>query len=276
MKRKMVSFILCIAMCMALAIPAFAVELSPYATDEVGNFSQMIEFAFSDNVEGRFRYSYNDAAGNVVDGIVIKEISTDGTTKLNFVEGDKSDKVEIDSIRDVILNGNCIKVTTQESSKLSTEYDIAPFAHTVKYLDGPPDGTVATDYSKLIGTQKKDITFMQDLLDMTSGAFVTVVIAALGFNPLGAFAAGVLLGKICHIGGTVHPDGIHAISVRVLSYQRPSGPGVIGYGTVDRHRRTHLVRQELCHLPAVCLVDKAVFLLDQTNFVPLRLGVLAA
>lgn len=99
MKRKMVSFILCIAMCMALAIPAFAVELSPYATDEVGNFSQMIEFAFSDNVEGRFRYSYNDAAGNVVDGIVIKEISTDGTTKLNFVEGDKSDKVEIDSIR---------------------------------------------------------------------------------------------------------------------------------------------------------------------------------
>ena len=44
------------------------VELSPYATDEVGNFSQMIEFAFSDNVEGRFRYSYNDAAGNVVDG----------------------------------------------------------------------------------------------------------------------------------------------------------------------------------------------------------------
>ena len=52
MKRKMVSFILCIAMCMALAIPAFAVELSPYATDEVGNFSQMIEFAFSDNVEG--------------------------------------------------------------------------------------------------------------------------------------------------------------------------------------------------------------------------------
>ena len=74
MKRKMVSFILCIAMCMALAIPAFAVELSPYATDEVGNFSQMIEFAFSDNVEGRFRYSYNDAAGNVVDGIVIKEI----------------------------------------------------------------------------------------------------------------------------------------------------------------------------------------------------------
>ena len=120
MKRKMVSFILCIAMCMALAIPAFAVELSPYATDEVGNFSQMIEFAFSDNVEGRFRYSYNDAAGNVVDGIVIKEISTDGTTKLNFVEGDKSDKVEIDSIRDVILNGNCIKVTTQESSKLST------------------------------------------------------------------------------------------------------------------------------------------------------------
>ena len=68
MKRKMVSFILCIAMCMALAIPAFAVELSPYATDEVGNFSQMIEFAFSDNVEGRFRYSYNDAAGNVVDG----------------------------------------------------------------------------------------------------------------------------------------------------------------------------------------------------------------
>lgn len=55
MKRKMVSFILCIAMCMALAIPAFAVELSPYATDEVGNFSQMIEFAFSDNVEGRFR-----------------------------------------------------------------------------------------------------------------------------------------------------------------------------------------------------------------------------
>lgn len=158
MKRKMVSFILCIAMCMALAIPAFAVELSPYATDEVGNFSQMIEFAFSDNVEGRFRYSYNDAAGNVVDGIVIKEISTDGTTKLNFVEGDKSDKVEIDSIRDVILNGNCIKVTTQESSKLSTEYDIAPFAHTVKYLDGPPDGTVATDYSKLIGTQKKDIS----------------------------------------------------------------------------------------------------------------------
>lgn len=120
MKRKMVSFILCIAMCMALAIPAFAVELSPYATDEVGNFSQMIEFAFSDNVEGRFRYSYNDAAGNVVDGIVIKEISTDGTTKLNFVEGDKSDKVEIDSIRDVILNGNCIKVTTQESSKLSS------------------------------------------------------------------------------------------------------------------------------------------------------------
>ena len=232
MKRKMVSFILCIAMCMALAIPAFAVELSPYATDEVGNFSQMIEFAFSDNVEGRFRYSYNDAA--VVDGIVIKEISTDGTTKLNFVEGDKSDKVEIDSIRDVILNGNCIKVTTQESSKLSTEYDIAPFAHTVKYLDGPPDGTVATDYSKLIGTQKKDITFMQDLLDMTSGAFVTVVIAALGFNPLGAFAAGVLLGKICHIGGTVHPDGIHAISVRVLSYQRPSGPGVIGYGTVTK------------------------------------------
>ena len=85
----------------------------------------------------------------MVDGIVIKEISTDGTTKLNFVEGDKSDKVEIDSIRDVILNGNCIKVTTQESSKLSTEYDIAPFAHTVKYLDGPPDGTVATDYSKL-------------------------------------------------------------------------------------------------------------------------------
>ena len=57
MKRKMVSFILCIAMCMALAIPAFAVELSPYATDEVGNFSQMIEFAFSDNVEGRFRYA---------------------------------------------------------------------------------------------------------------------------------------------------------------------------------------------------------------------------
>ena len=50
--------------------------------------------------------------------------------------------------------------------------------------------------SKLIGTQKEDITFMQDLLDMTSGAFVTVVIAALGFNPLGAFAAGVLLGKI--------------------------------------------------------------------------------
>ena len=134
----------------------------------------------------------------------------------------------------VILNGNFIKVTTQESSKLSTEYDIAPFAHTVKYLDGPPDGTVATDYSKLIGTQKKDITFMQDLLDMTSGAFVTVVIAALGFNPLGAFAAGVLLGKICHIGGTVHPDGIHAISVRVLSYQRPSGPGVIGYGTVTK------------------------------------------
>ena len=234
MKRKMVSFILCIAMCMALAIPAFAVELSPYATDEVGNFSQMIEFTFSDNVEGRFRYSYNDTAGNVVDGIVIKEISTDGTTKLNFVEGDKSDKVEIDSIRDVILNGNCIKVTTQESSKLSTEYDIAPFAHTVKYLDGPPDGTVATDYSKLIGTQKNDITFMQDLLDMTSGAFVTVVIAALGFNPLGAFAAGVLLGKICNIGGTVHPDGIHAISVRVLSYQRPSGPGVIGYGTVTK------------------------------------------
>ena len=76
--------------------------------------------------------------------------------------------------------------------------------------------------SKLIGTQKEDITFMQDLLD----------IAALGFNPLGAFAAGVLLGKICNIGGTVHPDGIHAISVRVLSYQRPSGPGVIGYGTV--------------------------------------------
>ena len=86
--------------------------------------------------------------------------------------------------------------------------------------------------SKLIGTQKEDITFMQDLLDMTSGAFVTVVIAALGFNPLGAFAAGVRLGKICNIGGTVHPDGIHAISVRVLSYQRPSGPGVIGYGTV--------------------------------------------
>ena len=134
MKRKVVSFILCIAMCMALAIPAFAVELSPYATDEVGNFSQMIEFAFSDNVEGRFRYSYNDAAGNVVDGIVIKEISTDGTTKLNFVEGDKSDKVEIDSIRDVILNGNCIKVTTQESSKLSTEYDIAPFAHTLSII----------------------------------------------------------------------------------------------------------------------------------------------
>lgn len=69
---------------------------------------------------------------------------------------------------------------------------------------------------------------------MTSGAFVTVVIAALGFNPLGAFAAGVLLGKICNIGGTVHPDGIHAISVRVLSYQRPSGPGVIGYGTVTQ------------------------------------------
>lgn len=72
MKRKMVSFILCIAMCMALAIPAFAVELSPYATDEVGNFSQMIEFAFSDNVEGRFRYSYNDAAGNVVDGNAVQ------------------------------------------------------------------------------------------------------------------------------------------------------------------------------------------------------------
>lgn len=69
---------------------------------------------------------------------------------------------------------------------------------------------------------------------MTSGAFVTVVIAALGFNPLGAFAAGVLLGKICNIGGTVHPDGIHAISIRVLSYQRPSGPGVIGYGTVTK------------------------------------------
>ena len=76
MKRKMVSFILCIAMCMALAIPAFAVELSPYATDEVGNFSQMIEFAFSDNVEGRFRYSYNDAAGNVVDGKIKKDAQT--------------------------------------------------------------------------------------------------------------------------------------------------------------------------------------------------------
>lgn len=88
--------------------------------------------------------------------------------------------------------------------------------------------------SKLIGTQKEDITFMQDLLDMTSGAFVTVVIAALGVNPLGAFAAGVRLGKICNIGGTVHPDGIHAISVRVLSYQRPSGPGVIGDGTVTK------------------------------------------
>ena len=36
--------------------------------------------------------------------------------------------------------------------------------------------------SKLIGTQKEDITFMQDLLDMTSGAFVTVVIAALGLE----------------------------------------------------------------------------------------------
>ena len=73
---------------------------------------------------------------------------------------------------------------------------------------------------------------MQYLLDMTSGTFVTVVIAAIGFNPVGASAAGVLLGKICNIDGTVHPDGIHAISVRVLSYQRPSGPGVIGYGTV--------------------------------------------
>lgn len=78
---------------------------------------------------------------------------------------------------------------------------------------------------------------MQDLLDMTSGAFVTVVIAALGFNPLGAFAAGVLLGKICNIGGTVHPDGIHAISVRVLSYQRPSGPG--GYRVRDGNKVVH-------------------------------------
>ena len=127
MKRKMVSFILCIAMCMALAIPAFAVELSPYATDEVGNFSQMIEFAFSDNVEGRFRYSYNDAAGNVVDGIVIKEISTDGTTKLNFVEGDKSDKVEIDSIRDVILNGNCIIEASNDGCTLAAAYPYNPF-----------------------------------------------------------------------------------------------------------------------------------------------------
>ena len=51
---------------------------------------------------------------------------------------------------------------------------------------------------------------------------------------------------------------------------------IVQHRLIDRHRRTHLVRQELCHLPAVCLVDKAVFLLDQTNFVPLRLGVLAA
>ena len=51
---------------------------------------------------------------------------------------------------------------------------------------------------------------------------------------------------------------------------------IVQHRLIDRHRRTHLVRQEFCHLPAVCLVDKAVFLLDQTNFVPLRLGVLAA
>ena len=51
---------------------------------------------------------------------------------------------------------------------------------------------------------------------------------------------------------------------------------IVQHRLIDRHRRTHLVRQELCHFPAVCLVDKAVFLLDQTNFVPLRLGVLAA
>ena len=51
---------------------------------------------------------------------------------------------------------------------------------------------------------------------------------------------------------------------------------IVQHRLIDRHRRTHLVRQELCHFPAVGLVDKAVFLLDQTNFVPLRLGVLAA
>ena len=51
---------------------------------------------------------------------------------------------------------------------------------------------------------------------------------------------------------------------------------IVQHCLIDRNRRTHLVRQELCRFPAVCLVDKAVFLLDQTNFIPLRLGVLAA
>ena len=51
---------------------------------------------------------------------------------------------------------------------------------------------------------------------------------------------------------------------------------IVQHRLIDGDRCAHLAGQKLCHLSAVCFVDKAVFLLYQTDFVPLRRGVLTA
>lgn len=223
--KKVVSFLVSISMAISLCVPVAA------ENSQMLDVSQMIDFIYSEEKDGIFEYQYKTDKGDFASGSITKEVTIDGTTKLLCREGEKSDLVTITYNGEVYLNGNLIKVTTEVNI---IENEISPFAHKVQYLNNPPKGTTAAEYNTLIRTEKKNIEFLQDLLDITESAFITVVVTALGFNPLGSFAASYVLNKVIDIGGTVHPDGIHALSVITYVYQRESGPRVVGYGTVSK------------------------------------------
>lgn len=226
--KKVISFMLCCTMLMAMLVPAFAV--SPERT-LIEDMNRVAEFVTSDEEAGRLDFRYMDADGNLAAGYGTKEIERDGTVKLTFSEGDKRDVVLIKENGAIYLNGEEVEVITQDDTNSN---EIVPFAHQIKYYDNPPGNTKASEYTKLINTKKSDIRLKQALLDLTESGFIAIVVAALGFNPLGGFAAGELMSRILNVGGTVHPDGIHAVSVITYSYQRQSGPTVAGYGTVTK------------------------------------------
>ena len=222
--KKIISVLITICMIIPMCIPVTA------ETSQVHDVSQIAEFILSEE-EGYFEYNLNSPKKDCSVGSISKTVTTNGVITVLCKEGEKQDVVVITPDGEVYLNNEPIKVTTTLNK---VEDRVSTHAHTVRYYNTPPGETVAADYSKLIRTEKKNIEFMQDLLDITESAFIAAVVSALGFNPLGGFAASYILDKIINFGGTVHPEGIYALSVMTYVYQRESGPTVAGYGTVSK------------------------------------------
>lgn len=222
MKKRFLSLFLSFAVLLSLCIPT--TSMAAGKKNNENGLDAMVDFTLDKERTGRFEYQYETSEGEITGGYVIKEYKNDGTMELRYFKGTEENIIVVSSDKQIFLDGELIRLDTNKGGG-----EAEMFAHSVRYLDSPPEGTTASDYSKLIRTENKDLIFPKILSGVTMDLFVEVVSLALGFNPV----AGIALGAFFEFLVLYYGDN-NALSVTVYSYQRPSGPTVAGYGTVTK------------------------------------------